>query len=141
MERVVSDFLAPERLMSAMLAIFAAIAVVIAGIGLYAVIAYGVERRRHEFGIRVALGARAADIVRLVARQGLAPVAVGVAIGLLGALVTGQALAVLLYGVRPRDPLVLAATAALLLATAAVASLVPTRRALGVDPASTLREE
>ncbi|HEX7118195.1 MAG TPA: ABC transporter permease [Longimicrobiales bacterium] len=141
MNDVVAAFRAPDRLMTAVLSVFAAMAMLIAAIGLYGVVAYAVERRRREFGIRLALGARAADIVRLVARWGLVPVAAGTALGLLGALGLGRALAGSLYGVRPGDPVVLGVTALLLLATAAAAAFVPTRRAIGVDPAATLREE
>src|SRR5690606_36560480 len=132
MNDLVAEFRAPEREMTKVLAIFAAIAMLIAAIGLYNVVAYAVERRRREFGIRMALGAGAGDIARLVVRWALAPVAAGTALGLLGGLGMGRALPRMLYGVRPGDPAALAAT---------VAGIVPTRRAVAVDPAATLREE
>lgn len=141
MEEVVADFQARERLMAVLLTLFAALAVGIAAIGLYAVVAYAVERRRHEFGIRIALGARAGDVVRVIARWVLVPVAVGTTLGLLGSLGIAQGLARMLYGVSPTDPTVLAATVLVLVATVVVAGAVPTRRALASDPAATLREE
>ena len=114
---------------------------ILAAIGVYAVVAHAVGRRRHEMGVRLALGARPADVFALIVRQGLSTVAVGVVVGLGGALAAGRALAGLLYGVEPSDPATLAGSAAILAVTAAVAAALPARRATRVDPLSALRTE
>jgi predicted permease len=134
------DGLAPTRFAMALLTAFAAIAVVLAAIGLYGVIAYGVAQRTREIGVRVALGAQAADVARLVLAEGIRFVAVGVVLGVVGAVAASRALRGMLYGVGPADPLTFAATALMLAGVALLASYVPTRRALRVDPLEALRE-
>ena len=117
------------------------LALVIAAIGLYGVMAYWVGQRTREVGIRVAIGARPSDVFRLVMGQGLTLAAIGLALGLAGAFVASRVVANLLFGVSPTDPLVFSAVPALLAAVAALASWVPARRALKVDPLVALRAE
>jgi len=120
---------------------FALIALVLASIGLYGVVAFGVSRQLREFGIRAALGAGAADITGLVVRRGLVLAAAGVVIGLAAALALTRLMQSLLFAVRPTDPASFAAAIAVLVAVAMVASYLPARRAAAVDPAVTLRAE
>ncbi len=134
------DGLAPTRFAMALLTAFALLAVVLAAIGLYGVIAYGVAQRTREIGVRVALGAQAADVARLVLAEGIRFAAVGVVLGVAGAAAASRALRGMLYGVGPTDPLTFVATALLLAGVALLASYVPTRRALRVDPLEALRE-
>ena len=121
--------------------LFAALAFLLATVGLYGVISFAVARRRKEIGIRMALGARPSDVIALVLRESMAPVSIGLAIGLILALALNQSLKSLFYEVAPADPQILTAvTLSILLATIA-ASTIPTRRALSVDPTTTLRAE
>ena len=138
---VVDAALAPRRTNTVLITAFGAIAVALAAVGVYGVIAYGVARRTREIGIRVALGARREDVLALVAREGLVLAVVGVALGLAGAWALRQVLASLLYGVTPADPASFAGAAAVLLVVAVAATLLPARRALHVDPARTMRVE
>jgi hypothetical protein len=124
-----------------MLAVASLIALVIGAVGLYGVLAYGVTLRRREIGVRIALGAAASDVSRMIARRGLALAGAGVAAGLVGALVTMRLMRGLLYGVSPTDPAALAATCAVLLAVALLASWLPARRAAAVDPIEALRRD
>ena len=140
-ERALDEELARERLAAGLATLFGAIALGLAAVGLYGVVAYGVSRRTREIGVRMALGARAADALWLVARQTLALTLAGVAIGVPLALAAAGALRAQLYGVGARDPLALAGAAMLLVVVGAVAGLVPARRAAQVDPASALRSE
>ncbi|MEJ7812753.1 MAG: ABC transporter permease [Gemmatimonadaceae bacterium] len=132
--------LRPWRLGVTMFGVFAGVAVVLAVIGLYGVLSFRVSQRTHEIGVRIALGARRADIHRLVVGQGLRLGTLGVAIGLAAALLTGRALAALPFGVSARDPLVLAMAGGALLAVVVLASYLPARRAIRVDPMEALRE-
>jgi putative ABC transport system permease protein len=120
---------------------FAALALLLAAIGLYGVISYSVARRRRDIGIRLALGAKPEDVLRLVVGQGLLLAAAGVAIGLLGALMLVRSLSAFLFGVTPADPLTLAGVTAILLIISAIASYVPARRATRIDPVEVLRAE
>jgi predicted permease len=131
----------PQRLGGSLLAVFGVLALALAAIGLYGVLAYSVGQRTREIGIRVALGAAASDVFRMVMRQGVAVAAVGVVLGLLAALPAARALRALLVGVGPWDPLSFAVVTAALLAAAAAACAVPARRATRVDPAVALRAE
>jgi predicted permease len=117
------------------------VALLLGAIGLYGVMSYVVSLRIYEVGIRLALGAQPREVRRLISRHGLAIAAVGIAIGLAGALALSRLLAALLYEVGPRDPVVLVAAATLVLVVSVVASWLPARRAAAVDPALALRAE
>ena len=120
---------------------FGILALVLAAVGLYSVIAYNVAQRTHEMGVRVALGAQARDLVRLVVQQGVSVSVAGVVLGTVIALAAGRWIGPLLFNESPRDPLVFGFVAVTLLAVAALASFVPARRAANVDPAQALRAE
>jgi predicted permease len=138
---LVNDSLAPDLLLLRLSGFFALLALGLAAMGLYAMLGWAVARRRHEIGLRMALGARAAQVTVMVLGEGLALVALGILLGVGGSLWAGRALAGLLFGVRPADPLSLAASAGVLLAAGALAALLPARRASRTDPARTLRWE
>lgn len=141
MEQVVSDSVANIRLQTILLGAFAALALLLASVGLFGVISYSVEQRRREVGIRLALGAGRGSVLRLVLGQGLRLTTAGLVAGLAGALVLTRYLETLLYEVQPTDPGVFAAVFGVLVATAIVACYVPARRATRVDPAVVLRDE
>jgi putative ABC transport system permease protein len=141
MERRVSSVMAKPRVNLTLLGIFAAVALLLASVGIYGVVAYAVAQRTRELGIRVALGASGRDVLRLVLRQGMTPVVVGLVLGLAVALLSTRVLTSILYGVRPTDPLTLAAVTILLGAIGFVASWLPARRAMRVDPMIALRAE
>jgi putative ABC transport system permease protein len=141
MERVLSDTLAPRRWTLLLLASFAALAVVLAAVGIYGVMSYAVTRRTQEIGIRMALGARQPQILRLVLRQGLRLAAAGTAIGLGLALALTRWMESLLYRVSATDPVTFAGIAALMLFVASAACYLPARRASRVDPMIALRYE
>jgi len=122
-----------------LLAVFAGFALVLAAIGIFGVVSYGVVQRVHEFGIRMAVGADRRDIVRLVLRQNLGPVASGAAVGVLGSVVLAALFRNLLFGVTAADPAVLAAVVTVLAGVALVSALLPAVRAARVDPATALR--
>ena len=124
-----------------LVSIFAVIGVVLVAMGVYSVIAYATARRTHEIGIRMALGAAASDVQKLVVQTGLRLVALGIALGLLASLGLSRIIAKLLWGVSPYDPLTLAAVPALLLFVALLACWIPARRAASVDPLVALRHE
>lgn len=138
---LVSDSAARARLYALLLGAFAGLALLLAAVGLYGVMAYAVARRRPEFGVRIALGARAADIARLVLGRGLGLTVVGAAVGMVGALAGSRLLASLLYGVRPTDAATLVAVPVVLSVVGLAACLIPARRATRTDPMSVLREE
>jgi putative ABC transport system permease protein len=120
---------------------FALLALVLSAVGLYGVLAYIVTQRTHEMGVRVAMGAQRWDVQRLMVSHGVRVAAVGAALGGLAGLVAGRVLSSLLYGVSPRDPLVLFAAVLVPVVVAAVASYLPARRASRVDPVVALRYE
>jgi putative ABC transport system permease protein len=141
LEETVSASLSQRRFSLEMVLLFAATALLLAGIGIYGVISYMVSARTHEIGIRLALGAGRSDIVRMVLRQGLRLAVAGAAVGLIAALVVARLMAGLLYGVRPSDPITFAAVALLLVGVGALACYLPARRATRVDPIAALRCE
>ena len=134
---------AADRLTTSLVALCGGMALLLATIGVYGVIAYAVVRRSREIGIRVALGARPPDVVRLILREGLRVTGFGVMLGLVAAALTARALGSLLplYGVGPTDPLTYTAVPALLVGVALLAALLPARRALRLDPNVVLRQE
>ena len=140
MEERHSGTLAEARFQAGLLGAFAASALVLTAVGLYGVIAFGVAQRTREIGVRMALGASAGSVVRLVAAHTARVALPGTAFGLAGAWAAGRALSSLLHGVGPHDPWSLVTAAAVLLAVAACASAVPARRAAGVDPTRALAE-
>jgi putative ABC transport system permease protein len=140
-EETISTSVALQRFIMMLLTVFSTIALVLAALGLYGVIAYSVTQRTSELGIRMALGARAADVVALIGRGALVLVAVGLAIGGVGAIALGRGMRSLLYGVGPNDPATLLTVAAVLVVVAGVASYLPARRAARVDPVVALRSE
>ena len=140
MQEIVSESFGQRQVTLWLLGAFAAAAMVLAAIGIYGLLAYSVEQRRQEMGIRRALGARPADILRLVLREGLLLTLAGIAVGLSGALALNRALAALLFHVSPTDPVIFAGMALLFVAVALIASYPPARRALEVDPVVAIRE-
>jgi putative ABC transport system permease protein len=141
MEDVVERSTAQRWLNTTMVTVFAAIALLLASVGVYGVVAYGVSERRREFGIRLALGAERAAVARLVVWQGTVLAIAGSAIGFLAAVFVAKAIESLLYGIRASDPPSFATAVGLLVAVALFASYLPARRAASVDPAITLRSE
>jgi putative ABC transport system permease protein len=141
MEDVVLRSISRERFNMLLMTVFGSAALLLAAIGIYGVMAYSVEQRTQEIGIRLALGAAAGDVRRMVIVQGMRLALVGVAIGLASALGLARVVASLLFGVEPRDPLVFVATPVLLAAVAFVGVWLPSRTAVGVDPVTALRSE
>ncbi len=141
MQGVIHTSLAGQRLNLWLLAIFAGIALVLSAAGLYGVISYLVAQRRREIGVRIALGAQRRDVIGLVMRQGTRLTALGVALGLAGALAFTRVLEKLLFGISARDPLTFGGIAALLAAVALTATWLPARRAARVDPILAIRNE
>jgi len=140
-EEVVARTVAQPRFNAVLLGSFALLAILLAAVGIYGVLASHVAHRRHEFGVRLALGAQPADILRLVLRQGLRLTFIGLAAGLAGALAATRLVASLLFGVSPHDPLTFAGVASLLLGVALASCWIPARRATKVDPMVALRYE
>jgi predicted permease len=132
---------ARQRIAAAFLSLLACLAVLLAALGLYGVLAYGVAQRAHEIGVRGALGARTLDILRLVVARGMRITAIGLGFGLLASLATGRLLNALLIGIRPEDPATMVLGTALLAAVALAACVLPARRAARVDPMVVLRSE
>jgi putative ABC transport system permease protein len=141
LEQIKDESAASNRLRTMLLGIFAVFAVLLAAIGIYGVISYTVVQRTHEIGIRAALGANTGALLRLILGNGMTLAALGLALGLAGALGLSRLLATLLFGVTPRDPVTLGAAAAVLAGVAFLACYVPARRAARLDPLVALRCE
>jgi putative ABC transport system permease protein len=141
MESWLAESMARMRFGTLLLGAFAGLALTLAAAGLYGVMSYAVAQRQNEIGVRMALGARPGDVLRLVIRQGLARVLVGVGLGLLGALALTRVLSSLLYGVSATDPVTFAILALLITAVSTVACYIPARRAARVDPLTAMRSE
>jgi ABC-type antimicrobial peptide transport system permease subunit len=141
MEQLVSDSLARQRFLLLLFGIFAGLALLLACVGIYGVLAYLTGQRIPEFGVRMALGARAGDVLRLVFRQSLGMIFTGVLLGAAGAWAAGRLLVHAVDGVRPAGAVTFAVTIPVLVAAALLASFVPARRASRVDPVEALRQE
>ena len=131
----------PFRVFGVMFAAFAIIALVLSSVGLYAVMAYSVTQRTSEIGLRMALGAQARQVEWMILRLGLIQLAVGLSLGLAGALLVGSVMDSMLVGITPGDPMTFAAITTLLTIVSLAACLVPARRATQVDPLTALRAE
>jgi putative ABC transport system permease protein len=140
MEDVITRSMAERRFALQILGFFAGVALLLAAIGIYGVMAYTFSQRRHEIGIRMALGAQPRDILRMALSEGMTLVAVGLGSGIVGALIFTRFLHSMLYAVSPNDPLTFVALPALLAAVALLACFVPARRATQVDPLVALRD-
>ncbi len=140
-ELILHEWTAPERMMTVLMSVFAGIALLMAGVGLYAVMAYAVSQRTHEIGIRMALGAQPLNILRLITGQGLKLTLMGLVLGLAGALALTRVMSSLLYGVTAADPLTFILISLLLSLVALLACWLPARRATRVDPMIALRCE
>jgi putative ABC transport system permease protein len=134
MERVVAESTSEPKFFTMLLIVFAVLALVLSTVGLYSIISYSVAQRRHELGIRVALGAQRGDLLSLVVGEGMVLAAIGIVAGLIVAFTSTRALASLLFGIQPNDPLIFVTTAALLAIVALLASLIPALRASQVSP-------
>ena len=141
MDDVVTGANARPRFTLVLLATFAIVALVLAAVGIYGVISYAVSRRTHEIGVRMALGATPANVVRLIIGQGMRVVALGVVGGLAGAVLMTRLMANMIYGVHVTDPLTYVSVATLLGAVALVASYIPARRATEIDPLAAMRAD
>jgi putative ABC transport system permease protein len=141
LELIIAQSLGQQRLTMGLLGVFAGVALLLAVVGIYGAVAYTVEQRTAEIGVRMALGAEMKDVLRLVVRQGMSPVLIGLAIGLAATLVAGHLIAAQLYQISPHNPFLIVATTAALAIAALLACLMPARRATRVDPIVALRTE
>jgi putative ABC transport system permease protein len=141
MDRVVADANAQPRFEMLLLGVFAAVALVLAAVGIYGVMSYSVARRTREIGIRISLGASRAEVLRMVVGQGMTQVLAGAAAGIVGALLLAQLMAKMLYGVRPSDPVTFGGVAVVLGVAALLATCVPARKAIQIEPMAALRNE
>jgi predicted permease len=141
MDAIVAQALGQARLMMILLGLFAGIALLLAAVGIYGAVAYSVAQRTGEIGVRIALGAQATDVLKLILGQGMMPVVIGLATGLAAALALGRLLRTQLYQISPHNPTLLFTTAVILAFVALLACFVPARRAAHVDPIQALRVE
>ena len=141
MEQILAESIARQRFSMLLLAIFAGVALVLAGVGIYGVMSYSVAQRTHEIGIRMALGAQTGAVLKLAVGYGMKLVLVGIAVGLIAAFALTRLMATLLFGVTATDPTTFTLISLLLVAVAAIASYIPARRATKVDPIIALRYE
>jgi putative ABC transport system permease protein len=140
LEQIKSESSASTRLRTTLLAVFASLALLLSAIGIYGVISYTVAQRTHEIGVRAALGASGANLLRLVMSNGLVLTGIGLAVGVAGAVALTRLLGTLLFGVGARDPMTLTVSAIVLAIVAMLACYVPARRAAKLDPLAALRE-
>jgi ABC-type antimicrobial peptide transport system permease subunit len=138
---LVDEELGPRRTQADMLGAFAGLALLLAGLGIYAVISFAVTQRTQEIGIRMALGAQPANVVQMVLGEGVRTMLIGIAIGLISALALARTVAHMLYGIAPSDPLTFVAVPIILAAVGLLACWIPARRATRVDPLVALRYE
>ena len=141
MDDILADSLSQQRFSMLLLASFAGLALILAAVGIYSVLAYAVRQRQREIGIRIALGAQLNDVLRMVIAEGMRPALIGVVLGLAGALALKRAISSMIFGVSESDPLTFLSVSALLAMVAFVASILPAYRATKVDPMRALREE
>jgi putative ABC transport system permease protein len=141
MDRAVADATAEPRFLALLLGVFAAVALVLAAVGIYGVMSYAISRRTHEIGIRISLGATRADVLRMVLMQGIVQALTGSLVGVAGALLLARLMAKMLYGVRPNDPVTFGVVTLVLGVAALLAICVPARRAMRIEPIVALRQE
>jgi ABC-type antimicrobial peptide transport system permease subunit len=141
MASVMQEAIAQQRMAQVVLTMFAAVALLLASIGLYGLVAHSVTERTQEIGVRMAMGAQAHDVLRLMVANGLSMTAVGAVAGVIGAALLAGSLESLLYGVKPIDPLTFVSVVALLLVTSLVACLIPAARGTRIAPTIALRSE
>jgi ABC-type antimicrobial peptide transport system permease subunit len=141
LDTIVAQSLGQRRLTMGLLGAFAGVALLLAVVGIYGAVAYTVEQRTAEIGVRMALGAQVKDVLRLVVRQGMDPVLIGLGLGLVAIFGTGRFLTAQLYQISPHNPMLLALTATGLAIAALLACVIPARRATSIDPIQALRSE
>jgi putative ABC transport system permease protein len=141
MTEVMAASIAGQRFNMLLLGIFAGVALLLAAVGIYGVISYSVTQRTHEIGIRMALGAQAVDVLKMILGQGLLLASIGVVIGVVGAFALTRLMSSLLFGVTATDPMTFTIVSLLLIAVALAACYIPARRAMRVDPMVALRYE
>jgi ABC-type antimicrobial peptide transport system permease subunit len=140
LDNLLTASMARPRFYTSLLTLFAGVALVLAAIGIFGVLSYSVAQRAREISIRMALGASATGVVRMIVRHAMTLAIIGVAVGVLGSIALGRVLSSQLFGVSAADPVTFGAVIVVLLASAAAASYLPARRAAGLDPANALRE-
>jgi putative ABC transport system permease protein len=141
MDDVVAHSMSPQRFNFLLLAAFAALALLLAAVGIYGVLSYTVRRRVREIGIRMALGASHSDVLKMVVTDGMKPILAGVGIGLVAALALSRLVASLIFGVHPTDPLTFTAVVLILVTVGIIANILPAYRATRIEPVRILREE
>ena len=141
MEDVIAQSMSPQRFNLLLLASFAGLALLLAVVGIYGVLSYTVRRRAREIGIRMALGARHSDVLKMVVADGMKPILVGVGIGLAAAAALSRLVASLIFGIHATDPLTFSAVVLILVAVGTLANIIPAYRATRIEPVRTLRDE